>query len=400
MWDHTRFSPQYRRISTAALTAVTWVLPGTLTTVLAAPADAQTREERVVSIPRVMGGAMWARSDTRAVLGVSLGAGSSKDTAGVTVEDVEADGPAAKAGLKKGDVITAINGINLKVAKEDAEDLALAGLAQRRLQRAMAKVKPGEAVSLQVRSGGGQPRSVSVTTVSEAALAQGSEPVRSLRRSMGGSMAEDDRRGRVGLAISPMGNARDTLGLFVSSVVTGGPAEKAGIIEGDRIAAVNGVDVRVAREDVEDRQAGSARADRFIREVQKVEPGKAVNFRVYSGGRYREVAVTAVKASDLPGGEFGVTIGDGQVRIMYPSLPRLPRGTIEPFMFNGPDVRIYRRDGEGMRELRLDRDGEGVRELRLDRDGRGPVIMRLDPDSIRERIRETVNNRVRIIRAS
>lgn len=376
----------------ATLAAVAWATPGVAASVvLAAPAEAQAREERVITIPRgaavMPGGAMWVRSESRAVLGVTLGAGSSKDTAGVTVEQVEADGPAAKAGLKAGDVITAINGISLKVAKEDAEDLALVGLAQRRLQRAMAKVKPGDAVSLQLRSGG-QSRSVSVTTVSEAALAQGSEPARSMRRSMGGSVTEEDRRGRVGLTISPMGNVRDTLGLFVSSVVSGGPAEKAGIVEGDRIAAVNGVDVRVAKEDVEDRQAGSARADRFIREVQKVEPGKAVNLRVYSGGRYREVAVTAVKASELPGGEFGVTIGDGQVRIMAPSLPRLPRGTIEPFMFNGPDVRIYRRDGEGMRELRLDRDGQG------------PVILRLNPDSIRERVRETVNNRVRVIRAS
>jgi len=388
MRDLKLYAPLQSRLTTAALAAATWVLPGTLSTVLlAAPADAQAREERVISIPRVMGGAMWARSDTRAVLGVTLGAGSSKDTAGVTVEDVEAEGPAAKAGLKKGDVITAINGISLKVAREDAEDLALVGLAQRRLQRAMANVKPGESVSLQVKSGG-QARAVSVTTVSEAALAQSSSPVREMRRSLGGSTADDDRRGRVGLAISPMGNVRDTLGLFVSSVVTGGPAEKAGIVEGDRIAAVNGVDLRVAREDVEDRQAGSARADRFIREVQKVEPGKAVNLRVYSGGRYRDVAVTAVKASELPGSEFGVTIGDGQVRIMAPSLPRLPRGTIEPFMLYGPDVRIYRRDGEGMRELRLDRDGQG------------PVIMRLNPDSLRERIRETVNNRVRVIRAS
>lgn len=383
----TLYTSSPRRLTNAALAAVVWAVPGALTSVLASAAEAQTREERVITIPRVMGGAMWARSDTRAVLGVSLGAGSSKDTAGVTVEEVEAEGPAAKAGLKKGDVITAINGISLKVAREDAEDLALVGLAQRRLQRAMAKVKPGEAVSLQVRSGT-QARTVSVTTVSEAALAQGSAPVREMRRATGGRMVDDDRRGRVGLAISPMGNARDTLGLFVSSVVTGGPAEKAGIVEGDRIAAVNGVDVRVAREDVEDRQAGSARADRFIREVQKVEPGKAVTLRVYSGGRYREVAVTAVKASDLPGGEFGVTIGDGQVRIMAPSLPRLPRGTIEPFMFNGPDVRIYRRDGEGMRELRLDQGGQG------------PVMMRLNPDSLRERIRETVNNRVRVIRAS
>ena len=42
------------------------------------------------------------------------------------------------------------------------------------------------------------------------------------------------------------GSSRDTLGVFVMSVEDGGPAAKAGIEEGTRIASINGVDVRGA----------------------------------------------------------------------------------------------------------------------------------------------------------
>ena len=44
----------------------------------------------------------------------------------------------------------------------------------------------------------------------------------------------------LGVSTSTAGE-RDTLGLFVSAVTPGGPAEKAGIEEGHRIAAINGV---------------------------------------------------------------------------------------------------------------------------------------------------------------
>jgi len=46
------------------------------------------------------------------------------------------------------------------------------------------------------------------------------------------------KRAALGLQLSPTGTARDTLGVFVSSVTPKGPAENAGIIEGDRIVSV------------------------------------------------------------------------------------------------------------------------------------------------------------------
>jgi serine protease Do len=321
------------------------------------PCDAQEMQEREVRVMRAPGGVTILRGApaNRAVLGVTLGQGSTADTAGVRLESVDANSPAAKAGLKAGDVITAINGVSLKVAREDAEDLALAGLAQRRLQRVMAKAKPGDEVTLQVRSGTSS-RTVAVKTVSPDALNGDDERVveRVITRGPDGQITERRTgapRGMVGVSIGGAGNKRDTLGLFINSVVTGGPAEKAGIVEGERIASVNGVDVRVPREDTDDEQAAAARVDRFVREVQKVEPGKTLSLRVYGSGRYREVTVTAASAADLPQEGLQIRMGDGEFRVrtprppMPPSSPRQPR--IFEFNSDGPRARV-RVDGESL----------------------------------------------------
>jgi hypothetical protein len=69
--------------------------------------------------------------------------------------------------------------------------------------------------------------------------------------------------------------------------------------------------------------------------VQKVAPGGNVSLRVYSGGRYREVNVKAVRSSDLPKQGFSMSIGDGGMVFSLPRTPNafdgatvLPRGTI------------------------------------------------------------------------
>jgi hypothetical protein len=107
------------------------------------------------------------------------------------------------------------------------------------------------------------------------------------------------KRAVLGLELRPTGTKRDTLGVFVESVVPGGPAEKAGIVEGDRIATINGVDLRASGADVEDPYTNGLAAHRLSREVEKLTPGARVNLRVYSGGRFRDAEVTAGRMSDL-----------------------------------------------------------------------------------------------------
>ncbi|MBL0169401.1 MAG: PDZ domain-containing protein [Gemmatimonadaceae bacterium] len=336
---------------------------------------------------------LWSRAADRAVLGVTLG--SHPDTSGVRIDDVDATGPAAKAGLKTGDVITEINGISLRVSAADAADMALAGIAQRRLQRTMAKAKPGDDVDLRVRSNG-TTRSLKIKTVSAADLDGGGE-----RRVSSVRSNEGDQQGAIGVSIGGSGNVRDTLGLFISSVVVGGPAEKGGIIEGERVAAVNGVDVRVPKEDIEDMSAMSARVNRFVREVQKVTPGGAISLRVYGNGRYRDVTLKAVKTSELPNAGWQMSVGDGGVRIMrggslmppmierLPQLRALPPGAVSPrppqgrLRINGEDFDLNSEAFEGARErlrVRLEDLGRDLgRDLRIElRDApkvrTGPVL--------------------------
>lgn len=364
--------------------------------------EAQVRTERVpdVRIERLPGGMSIAMgSSNRAVLGVTLATPSRSDTEGVRIEAVDANGPAAKSGLKAGDVITSINGVSLRVSAEDAEDPQLGGIAQRRLTRALAKAKAGDAVELRVGSGSGNAsRTVSVKTVSAAEL-DGNTRTRVASR----TSPDDEKRGVIGLSIGGSGTMRDTLGLFVNSVVADGPAEKAGLVEGERIASVNGVDVRVPREDIEDPQAMSARASRFIREVQKVAPGSNVALRVYSGGRYREVTVKAVRASELPSQGFRMSIGDGGMSITMPRTPNalreggvfMPGGT-DRLMQVGPGMIRFRGDGNS---VDIDRAGveRAMQELRRSMQEMGRDFrFELRGDSVRTREGVRDSTRVRV----
>ncbi len=143
------------------------------------------------------------------------------------------------------------------------------------------------------------------------------------------------KRAALGLQLQPTHTKRDTLGVFIGRVTPGGPAELAGVVEGERIASINGVDLKVAAADIEDHYTAGLPAHRLTREVAKLAPGSRVNLRVYSGGRYRDVQVTAGSQFDMmkKGGEgfgymFGpeggmMHMGPGASGMMFRSAPRV-----------------------------------------------------------------------------
>lgn len=178
--------------------------------------------------------------------------------------------------------------IGVSTASEDD----YAGVLTRRLQREVQRTTPGATIELRVLTNG-QGRTVKVTPVKASELT--SEEARGFTFT-----AENVDRAVLGVTVASTGSLRDTLGLFVQSVVRDGPAEKAGIVEGDRIAAINGVSLRVSREDAEDESVGAARPERLSREIAKLKAGEVAELTVVSGGRSRTVRVTTGKASDLP----------------------------------------------------------------------------------------------------
>lgn len=258
----------------------------------ALPRVAHAQDVRVYSTPAPARGFAYAFGDdeNRAVIGVSTSTGSKRDTLGVLVTAVTAGGPAERAGLEEGNRIASINGVNLRLAPVDTGDWEMSSAMSRRLTRELGKAKPGDEVELRVYAGG-QTRTVRVKTVAADSLYPSSRRVRSDR----------SERAALGVSLGGGGSKRDTLGVLVLGLDDDGPAAKAGLEEGNRIAAINGVDLRVSREDAGDGMIANVKASRLHRELEKLKAGDEVTLRVYTGGgRFRDVRVKTVPMSDLP----------------------------------------------------------------------------------------------------
>jgi hypothetical protein len=177
------------------------------------------------------------------------------------------------------------------------------------------------------------------------------------------------KRAALGLELRTTGTKRDTLGVFVEAVTPKGPAETAGIIEGDRIASINGLDLRTSAGDTEDSYTNGLAAHRLSREVQKLSPGSRVNLRVYSGGRFRDVQVTAGKASDV------MRLGN-RFRYMMPGMDGMMN-------FDGPDGMLFGPETQLMRDRM-----EPLMRERIE-----PLRERMEP-LMRERIEPMLRDRL------
>lgn len=314
-----------------------WLAGGTSLIVLASLVEAQRPEERqraeeirrratervAVTLSRVQG----AGNPDDAVLGIVTSSSGNRDTLGLLVTGVTPNSPADKAGIEEGNRIASVNGVNLRLSAEDAGQRDMVGMTTRRLVREMEKVDAGQSVELSVwKEGRYQP--VTVQTVAREDL-PGRERV---------TRDEAEDRAVVGLTLQTTGSIRDTLGPMVVRVASGGPAERAGIVEGDRIQSVNGTSLRVAPEDAEDGMVGSAKVNRFSRALRGLEAGASVEVQVYSGGQSRVVRITTARSGDVygeeSGGMFFYRSGDGGFGgAMIAPLPPVP--PVPPVPFSG-----------------------------------------------------------------
>ena len=95
----------------------------------------------------------------------------------------------------------------------------------------------------------------------------------------------------IGVSTTSGSSARDTLGVLVSSVRPDSPAEHAGINEGDRIASVNGVSLKLSAADIGDEDMAGVMARRLARELEKLNPGDEVDLRVVSDGQTKTLKI-------------------------------------------------------------------------------------------------------------
>jgi len=170
------------------------------------------------------------------------------DASGALIAGVTPDGPAAKAGLQPGDVVSAVNGRSIKNARQLAVDIAT--------------VKPGEQATLDVVRDG-QKKTVTATV--------GEQPGE--RQTADRGDEQPGGRGRIGVALAPISpQAREQLelpdgakGAVVAQVQPGSPAEQAGLRQGDVIVGVGAKAVTSPEETVKAiRAATSGAADQAV----------------------------------------------------------------------------------------------------------------------------------------
>jgi S1-C subfamily serine protease len=268
----------------------------------------------------------------RAAIGIGTTAtGTLRDTLGLMVTSVTKGSPAEKAGLEEGNRIAAINGVSLRVNAADVEDGEMSSALTRRLTRELAKSKPGDEVELRVYRDG-RTSTIKLKTADSDELFKRVDYVRQTKSDM-------ENRPALGFSIGSTGSRRDTLGVLVMSVSDSSPASKAGIEEGNRIAAIGGVNLRVPREDAGDRYLGSTKAQRLQREISALKVGETVTLKVYSNGQFRDVSLKVARAGDLPKGYGGMMYlnGDGFIGAM-PAMPMMPSMPSMPMMPSMPSM--------------------------------------------------------------
>ena len=139
-------------------------------------------------------------------------------------------------------------------------------------------------------------------------------------------------RATLGISLGGAAHKRDTLGVFVEAVAENGPAERAGIYEGHRIAFINNIDVRASAADAGDPYLSSVGSHRLVRAMRDVSAGSTVNLRVWTGAGYRDVQVTA--------GRFADVYKNQRVGAMYFDGPGMAfTGQMAPMHLDGPGVR-------------------------------------------------------------
>jgi serine protease Do len=187
-----------------------------------------------------------------------------KEAKGALIAEPQADGPAAKAGIESGDVITEVNGVAIK----DARDLA----------KKIGSIAPGAAVKLKVvRKGSEKIYSLTLGTLPKEQLAKA-------------STRDDGDRGakvpRLGLTLAPAkqvaGGGNE--GVVVTAVDPDGPAASRGFKTGDVILEAGGKTVSVPSD-----------VSQAIAEARK-DGKRSILVRVKSSGGTRFVALPVDRA--------------------------------------------------------------------------------------------------------
>lgn len=208
---------------------------------------------------------------------------------GIQIEEVYAGSPAAKAGLRVGDIITAINGKSLKTTKEMGDELATAAAGAKLSFTVQRDGQPEEvAVTLGMRPAEAardeeDPGPPPTAAPPAPAPATRLDPALSGRASLGitASPLTEELRARYGTTVRR--------GALITAIRPGTPADRVGLPVGGVVVAVDG------------RRIDSS--DELIAAVRTATPGQEMELTYYHGDKLarKTVRLAPATAAVAPG---------------------------------------------------------------------------------------------------
>lgn len=156
-----------------------------------------------------------------------------KEVRGVLVNSIVPDGPAAKAGLKQGDVILSLNGVNVADGNE--------------LRNRVSASAPNTEITIGfLRDGSEQTAKVNL----------GELVSKNTDKDKNGNSTENSEQGKLGVALQPLtpqiaqqlGLKGVSEGVVIADVQDGSPADEAGLQQGDVILQINRQNIKTVDE--------------------------------------------------------------------------------------------------------------------------------------------------------
>jgi serine protease Do len=185
---------------------------------------------------------------------------------GALVGEVEQNSPSQKAGMKTGDVITAVNGKKISDARE--------------LRLMIGSMAPGTKAQIEVNRGGQtktfdvQLAEMPAATAEQGAESTPQESGEPEKATVFGGIAVADVTADIRIALNL---PKDVQGAVIAEIDADSPAAKAGLREGDVIQEVNKQPVKSAKD--------------LVAISKKLKPNEKILLRVYSQGRSGYVAL-------------------------------------------------------------------------------------------------------------
>jgi serine protease Do len=247
-----------------------------------------------------------------------------KEAKGFLITDITADGPAAKAGLHGGDILTDINGRQIElggdvIVKIDNQTVRKIDDVLTYLER---EKQVGDTVQLTVLRDG-QLQQIPVILAARPASPQQQQPQQLAQSPNQPSL------GITGIDVTPdIAKAMDlpeARGFLVTAVIAGGPSDKAGIRGGYIVTNVNGTDLQLGGDVIVkiDNKTVTNINDilTYLNSERKV--GDTVQVTVLRDGQLQQIPVILVASSSLP--SFANPTPPGQPdRSLPPSPPSDP----------------------------------------------------------------------------